>query len=142
MLIKSRLSVPGDSGAWVFDKSTGEVCGHVLAWSEKSRTAYIAPMQVLLEDIARTLGASRVTLPGCQEEEASPTIAMPPPVEIRPPQPTLRKVPDQLPIDLGIGRLSLNIEEEPRSRGLKDVATTTYRAVNSLFPRTMERPLA
>lgn len=31
--------------------------------------AYIAPMQVLLEDIARTLGACSVTLPGCREED-------------------------------------------------------------------------
>ncbi|KAK2762600.1 hypothetical protein FQN54_000773 [Arachnomyces sp. PD_36] len=138
--VDGNFGVPGDSGAWVFDKSTGQVCGHVLAWSEKSRTAYIAPMQVLLEDIARTLGASRVTLPGSQEEESPQLAAIPTPVEIRRPQPTLRKVQDQLPIDLG--RLSLNLDEEPRSRGLKDVATTTYRAVNPLLPRTMERPLA
>ena len=60
--------MPGDCGAWVFEKSTGRVCGHVLAWSDRNRVAYIAPMQVLLEDIARTLGACSVTLPGCREE--------------------------------------------------------------------------
>lgn len=59
----TRLA-PGDSGAWVFDRSTGRVCGHVLAWSEKSSTTYISPMEVTLEDIARTLNASLVSLPG------------------------------------------------------------------------------
>lgn len=56
-------SAPGDSGAWVFDKRTGRVCGHVLAHSSKTGTTYIAPMDVMLEDIARSLNASRVTLP-------------------------------------------------------------------------------
>ncbi|KAK2744687.1 hypothetical protein FQN55_006606 [Onygenales sp. PD_40] len=65
--VDGNFGVPGDSGAWVFDKSTGQVCGHVLAWSEKSRTAYIAPMEILLDDIARTLGAASVTLPGSDE---------------------------------------------------------------------------
>lgn len=55
---------PGDSGAWVFDRSTGRVCGHVLAWSAKTNTTYISPMEVTLDDIARTLGASLVSLPG------------------------------------------------------------------------------
>ncbi|PGH13389.1 hypothetical protein AJ79_03668 [Helicocarpus griseus UAMH5409] len=65
--VDGNFGVPGDSGAWVFDKSTGKVCGHVLAWSEKSRTAYIAPMEILLDDIARTLGATSVALPGSEE---------------------------------------------------------------------------
>ena len=59
----ARLGMPGDSGAWVFDASTGRIAGHVLAWSQKAGTAYIAPMEVLFEDMERTLGA-RVTLPG------------------------------------------------------------------------------
>ncbi|KAI5307804.1 hypothetical protein KEM55_007375, partial [Ascosphaera atra] len=65
--VDGNFGVPGDSGAWVFDKSTGHVCGHVLAWSEKNRTAYIAPMEILLADIARTLGATSVVLPGSEE---------------------------------------------------------------------------
>lgn len=65
--VDGNFGIPGDSGAWVFDQITGQVCGHVLAWSEKSRTAYIAPMQVLFEDIARTLGAELVALPGSPE---------------------------------------------------------------------------
>lgn len=61
--VHGNFGVPGDSGAWVFDHTTGQVCGHVLAWSNKLRTAYIAPMQIILEDIARTLGASTIALP-------------------------------------------------------------------------------
>ena len=52
----------GDSGAWVFDNATGYVCGHVLAYSSTSGVAYIAPMEVLLDDMAATLGAT-ITLP-------------------------------------------------------------------------------
>jgi len=57
------ITVGGDSGAWVIDNHHGRVCGHVLAWCSKNCVAYIAPMQVMLEDIAQTLGASRITLP-------------------------------------------------------------------------------
>lgn len=58
------LGVPGDSGAWIIDNSEGKVCGHVLAWSEKKKTAYIAPMDLMLDDIKDTLHARTVTLPG------------------------------------------------------------------------------
>ena len=57
------LGVPGDSGAWVVDGG-GRVCGHVLAWSQRKRVAYICPMDVLLLDIAEVLGAGEVRLPG------------------------------------------------------------------------------
>lgn len=57
------MTVGGDSGAWVIDNRHGRVCGHVLAWCSKSCVAYIAPMEVLLEDITQTLQASRVALP-------------------------------------------------------------------------------
>ncbi|KAJ5143245.1 uncharacterized protein N7515_002032 [Penicillium bovifimosum] len=62
--VNGNFGAPGDSGAWVFDRPTGRVCGHVLAWSAKSNTTYISPMEVTFEDIARTLGASLVSLPG------------------------------------------------------------------------------
>lgn len=55
--------VPGDSGAWVFDPATGQLCGHVLAWSDKFQRAYIAPMEILFEDISRSLGATSISLP-------------------------------------------------------------------------------
>ncbi|KAI0480108.1 hypothetical protein GGR56DRAFT_663928 [Xylariaceae sp. FL0804] len=58
------LGVPGDSGAWVVDRRHGRLCGHVLAWSERKQTAYICPMDLLLLDIAETLGAVEVRLPG------------------------------------------------------------------------------
>ncbi|OAQ61239.2 HET-s/LopB domain-containing protein [Pochonia chlamydosporia 170] len=63
---KSRLpmGIPGDSGAWVIDRRHGQLCGHVLAWSQRKRVAYICPMDVLLLDVAQTLEASEVRLPG------------------------------------------------------------------------------
>ncbi|KAH7329558.1 hypothetical protein B0I35DRAFT_420429 [Stachybotrys elegans] len=58
------MGIPGDSGAWVIDRRQGQLCGHVLAWSQRKRVAYICPMDVLLLDIAETLEASEVRLPG------------------------------------------------------------------------------
>jgi hypothetical protein len=63
-------TVGGDSGAWVIENGTHRVVGHVLAWCAHNRIAYICPMQVLLEDIRRTLGAKRIFLPGSAEEAA------------------------------------------------------------------------
>ncbi|KAI0110429.1 hypothetical protein GGR51DRAFT_558075 [Nemania sp. FL0031] len=57
------LGIPGDSGAWVVDRIYGRLCGHVLAWSQRKKVAYICPMEVLLLDIAETLLASDVRLP-------------------------------------------------------------------------------
>ncbi|RSM13119.1 hypothetical protein CEP52_002075 [Fusarium oligoseptatum] len=58
------LGIPGDSGAWIVDRRHGQLCGHVLAWSQRKRVAYICPMDVLLLDIAETLDAHEVKLPG------------------------------------------------------------------------------
>ncbi|QUC19110.1 uncharacterized protein UV8b_03351 [Ustilaginoidea virens] len=58
------LGIPGDSGAWVVSRQDGRLCGHVLAWSQRKRVAYISPMDVLLLDVAATLHASEVRLPG------------------------------------------------------------------------------
>ncbi len=58
------LGIPGDSGAWVIDRRSGCLAGHVLAWSERKQVAYICPMDVLLRDIAETLEAAEVRLPG------------------------------------------------------------------------------
>jgi hypothetical protein len=58
------LGVPGDSGAWIIDSLRGQLCGHVLAWSERKRVAYICPMEVMLADIAETLEAYDICLPG------------------------------------------------------------------------------
>ena len=58
------LGVPGDSGAWVVDRQQGRLCGHILAYSSRKHVAYICPMDVLLLDIAKTLEATEVRLPG------------------------------------------------------------------------------
>lgn len=85
----------------------------MLAWSEKSRTAYIAPMEIILDDIARTLGARHVTLPGSESVPPQPLFlksttasnaaatASDYPLNLpsRPP-PTLTMARDQLPPEL------------------------------------------
>lgn len=58
------LGLPGDSGAWIIERTNGQVCGHVLAFSQRKKVAYICPMDVLLLDIAETLEAAEVRLPG------------------------------------------------------------------------------
>ena len=58
------MGIPGDSGAWVVDREQGAVCGHILAWSQRKQVAYICPMDVLLLDIAETLEANEIRLPG------------------------------------------------------------------------------
>ncbi|KAH8176662.1 het-s domain protein [Sarocladium implicatum] len=60
------MGIPGDSGAWIVGRNTGDLCGHVLAWSQRKHVAYICPMDILLRDIAETLEASEVGLPGGQ----------------------------------------------------------------------------
>ena len=63
-------TVPGDSGAWIYNASTSQLCGHVLAWSDRRKTAYIAPMEVLFEDIKKTLDAEHVSLPTIATKQA------------------------------------------------------------------------
>jgi hypothetical protein len=61
--VSGRLGIPGDSGAWLIDNQEGRACGHVLAWSSRKKVAYICPMEILLSDIAETLGAKTVCFP-------------------------------------------------------------------------------
>ena len=65
------FGVPGDSGAWIYDPQTGRLCGHVLAWGRQSKTAYMAPMDLLFEDIRKRLAANRVELPGSKGLESA-----------------------------------------------------------------------
>lgn len=58
------MGIPGDSGAWIVGRENGELCGHVLAWSQRKQVAYICPMDVMMLDIAQTLESSDVRLPG------------------------------------------------------------------------------
>ncbi|KAL8858315.1 MAG: hypothetical protein Q9178_005178 [Gyalolechia marmorata] len=68
--VAGNFGMGGDSGAWIIDNATGGVCAHVLAWSERNHTTYVAPMEVLFEDMAQTLGA-HVELPGQRTSIAS-----------------------------------------------------------------------
>lgn len=147
--------VPGDSGAWVFEKSTGRICGHVLAWSEKSHTAYIAPMEVILEDIARTLNATFITLPGSPDESVASAMSQ----SAFPESPDAGhrarlRIPEQLPVD--IGRLNIGINDSDfgpvptsrASRGLRaspsPSPSAAYRGMPPILtpPRGLERQLA
>ncbi|KAA6411656.1 MAG: hypothetical protein FRX48_04937 [Lasallia pustulata] len=58
------FGVGGDSGAWIIDNASNRICGHVLAWSSKTSIAYLAPMELLLEDMARVLHADVAFPPG------------------------------------------------------------------------------
>lgn len=58
----NMLGIPGDSGAWIIENETARVCGTVLAWSSRKRVAYISPMDIQLEDIAKVLDAGKVSL--------------------------------------------------------------------------------
>ncbi|KZM21924.1 uncharacterized protein EKO05_0000422 [Ascochyta rabiei] len=66
--VAGGFGVGGDSGAWVVQNNSHRVVGHVLAWCQRNHIAYICPMEVLLEDIKRTLGAKRIYLPGSAEQ--------------------------------------------------------------------------
>ncbi|THC97646.1 hypothetical protein EYZ11_002872 [Aspergillus tanneri] len=143
--VDGNFGVPGDSGAWVFERSTGRVCGHVLAWSDKSHTAYIAPMEVLLEDIARSLNASFVALAG--GPDGSLAYAMPHSNNLEPQNPRYRApppLPDQIPVDIGRLRLDdTGMGPVNTSRGLREVSTP-YRGMPPILtqPRSLERQLA
>jgi len=69
--LKGGMGIPGDSGTWVFDNATGRVCGQILAWNEAGAVAYLAPMDMTLDDIRETLGADTVRLPGALAWEGS-----------------------------------------------------------------------
>lgn len=143
LMLTFCFSVPGDSGAWVFEKSTGRVCGAVLAWSEKSRTAYIAPMEVLLEDIARTLQASDVTLPGRPDESLAFAMQHSP-IPQNPRYQSPLPLPDQLPVDLN---RQLRIDDQSvapvhTSRGLRNPYQTLPPILTPGPGRSLERQLA
>jgi hypothetical protein len=97
-------------------------------------------MEVLLEDIARTLHAARVTLPGSHDESlayAMPHSPLPQNPRYRAPLP----LPDQLPVDLN-RQLRLDDQAAPvnTSRGLGD----PYRNLPPILTpgRSLERQLA
>jgi len=55
----------GDSGAWIIDCEEGKVVGHVLA--ENDGITYFCPMELLIEDMKKTLSAERIRLPGGED---------------------------------------------------------------------------
>ena len=70
--VDGGMGIPGDSGAWVYSEEKKELCGHILAWSDALGQAYIAPMEVLFEDLKERLGATEIRLPA---QKAQPALA-------------------------------------------------------------------
>lgn len=137
----------------MFEKASGRVCGHVLAWSDKTRTAYIAPMEILLEDIARSLNANYISLPpgNPDESRASPMHHRPnpnpsamDPYHQHPAYHAPRPIRGQLPVDINPLRIDdgdMGSSVNP-SRGTREVSTP-YRGMPILSPpRSLERQLA
>lgn len=52
----------GDGGAWVIDHQTGRVCGVALAWNVRQEGCYIVSLEIILEDIKKTLDAKDVCI--------------------------------------------------------------------------------
>jgi hypothetical protein len=96
-------------------------------------------MRILLDDIARTLGASSVTLPASQEALTWSAFATRSdgPQNQRLSQLPQNPVRDSLPIELQ----KLSIEEPSHqrlaeARGRKDVSGSAYRSLQGLVPQS------
>ena len=50
----------GDSGSWIVDAVTRELCGHMIAGCPSSKSAYIIPAVKVFEDIEKRYGAEPV----------------------------------------------------------------------------------
>lgn len=109
-------------------------------------------MEVLLEDIARTLHATFITLPGSPDESIAFAMSQSAPAE----SPSARhrtplRIPEQLPVD--IGRLNIDFEDREigpvrTSSALRGVSSSPapapYRGVPPMMAqsRGLERQLA
>ena len=124
-----------------------------MAWSEKNRTAYIAPMDVLLDDIARTLNATQVSLPETPDESVACAFTRSSPVEAQHARyhPAGVRIDDQLSVN--IGRLNIGVDERQiggGSVGAHRSASPDLREVRTPYqpmplltqPRGLERQLA
>ncbi|KAF2867391.1 hypothetical protein BDV95DRAFT_598073 [Massariosphaeria phaeospora] len=75
--VTGGFGVGGDSGAWVIENLTGRVCGILHVWDHRNHLAYIMPMQIVLEDIKRTLGAKDVCFPSFKTGQAAQAVQVP-----------------------------------------------------------------
>ena len=97
-------------------------------------------MEVLLEDIARTLQASNVTLPGGSDQSL---YAMQQPVPQNPRYAAPLPLPDQLPVELNRMRLDdQNVGTVHTSRGLRDPYQNLPPILTPGPGRSLERQLA
>lgn len=128
----------------MIDNDTHRVCAHVLAFSETNRVAYIAPMDLLLDDISRTLAAT-VRLPThAPVTEATPTspagtaTGYTPP-DTPPPSPPLATSPDP-PCVRSMENLSLMdsiAEQKPPTTGALRGGGASHRALQR--PETVSK---
>ena len=64
----------GDCGALVFCKETSELCGHLIAGSPSSGTAYIVPAHDVFDDIKYRLGQSNLSKDPSMVTQSSPLV--------------------------------------------------------------------
>ena len=55
-----REILAGDSGSWVIDASTGELCGHIVASDPLTGLGYVVPAHKVFDDIKKHLGSAPV----------------------------------------------------------------------------------
>lgn len=105
-------------------------------------------MEVILEDIARTLNATFITLPGSPDESVAFAMSQSAfPDSLDAGHRSRLRIPEQLPVD--IGRLNIGIDDSdfgpvPTSRALRASPSTAYRGMPPILtqPRGLERQLA
>lgn len=131
--VDGGFGIPGDSGAWIYDAKTGRLCGHVLAWSSQSQTAFMAPMQVMFDDIRETLGAENILLPDLEGDlfqSRSRNLSLVG-------RETQRQASSQATLPLDLSRLSIggtNPDSRRGSKVPKDVPTAYRRRSSVMIP--------
>ncbi len=126
------------------DNGTNRVCAHVLAFSESNNVAYIAPMDLLLDDISRTLKATvrLPTYPPVTEAmpiSAAGTATGYTPPDTPPPSPPLATSPDP-PCVRSMENLSLVdsvAEQKPPTTGALRGGGASHRALQR--PETVNK---
>jgi hypothetical protein len=106
-------------------------------------------MDILLEDIARTLNANQISLPGNPDSSVAYALAQSAPLEAQHAQyhPAGVRIADQLPVD--IGRLSIGVDgggpvgsARTTSPDLREVSAPYQPMPLLTQPRSLERQLA
>ena len=129
--VDGGFGIPGDSGAWIYDAEEHELCGHVLAWSTQTQTAFMAPMQIMFDDIRRTLSAANVMLPDSEEGvlQSGADKAQTTERATQPPS----SGPAALAVDLSCLSISANGSDTSRGSSVPKGVATVYRGRSSMM---------